>query len=160
MLQNHCEFTADYPALLRDLNDPLKLQSAERIIQFPFAVPVVEEKTEEELNKVAERRKEQGRKLQEMAAKARMDKVTFFLRSCGAMLNVTQLNKKEEDLQYLLNLREGRATDSKREWTVSSLSFPAVISSISTACHHIRFGRRLAGSSRVQQQGKHDSPVT
>jgi hypothetical protein len=35
---------------------------------------VTEEKTEEELLKIAEKRKEQGRKLQEMAAKTREEK--------------------------------------------------------------------------------------
>lgn len=75
MLQNFCEFAPDYQALLRGLKDPLNLRASERIIQFPFVVPVTEEKTEEELARIAERKKEQGRKLQEMAAKSRMEKV-------------------------------------------------------------------------------------
>jgi actin-related protein 5 len=44
-------------------------------VQFPFSVPVAEEKTEEDIARLAERRREQGRKLQEMAAKAREEKV-------------------------------------------------------------------------------------
>ena len=44
-------------------------------MQFPFALPVVEEKTEEELAKIAEKRREQGKKLQEMAAEKRKEKV-------------------------------------------------------------------------------------
>lgn len=75
MLQNLCSFSPDYPALLRDLKDPLKLRAAEHIVQFPFTVPVQEEKTEEELARIAERKREQGRKLQEMAARSRMEKV-------------------------------------------------------------------------------------
>ena len=75
MLQKFCEFATDYPAQLRTLKDPVNMQSAARIIQFPFAQPVVEEKTEEELARMAEKRKEQGRKLQEMAAKSRQEKV-------------------------------------------------------------------------------------
>lgn len=75
MLQNFCEFAIDYPALLRELKDPLKLRASERIVQFPFILPVIEEKTEEELARIAERKKEQGRKLQEIAAKSRMEKV-------------------------------------------------------------------------------------
>lgn len=77
MLHNFCEFAADYPALLRQLKDPLKLRASERIIQFPFALPITEEKTEEELAKIVEKRKEQGRKLQEIAAKTRLEKVHF-----------------------------------------------------------------------------------
>ena len=75
MLHNFCEFAADYPLLLRTFRDPLKIRESDRIIQFPFSIPIVEEKTEEELARIAERRKEQGRKLQEMAAKTRSEKV-------------------------------------------------------------------------------------
>jgi len=40
-------------------------------------MPVVEEKTEEELARIAERKREQGKKLQEMAANKRMEKVSY-----------------------------------------------------------------------------------
>lgn len=75
MLQNFCEFATDYTALLRKLKDPLNMRSVGQIIQFPFVQPVTEEKTEEELVRIAEKRKELGRKLQEMAATKRMEKV-------------------------------------------------------------------------------------
>lgn len=75
MLQNFCEFSTDYLGQLRTLKDPLQLQKIERIIQFPFILPTFEEKSEEELARLAEKRKEQGRKLQELAAKTRMEKV-------------------------------------------------------------------------------------
>jgi actin-related protein 5 len=77
MLHNFCSFATDYPAVLRSLKIPANIRAAERIIQFPFAIPVVEEKTEEELTRIAEKRKEQGKKLQELAAKSRMEKVSF-----------------------------------------------------------------------------------
>ncbi|KIK96872.1 hypothetical protein PAXRUDRAFT_137497 [Paxillus rubicundulus Ve08.2h10] len=100
MLHNFCGFATDYPSTLRSLKIPANLRASERIIQFPFALPVVDEKTEEELARIAEKRKEQGKKLQEMAAKNRTEK----------------LLQKENDLQYLLNLKEGRS-ENKREWT-------------------------------------------
>ncbi|TFK47935.1 actin-like protein Arp5p [Heliocybe sulcata] len=100
MLQNLCEFATDYPALLRKLKDPLELRAVERIVQFPFSVPVAEEKTEEELARIAEKRKEQGRKLQEMAARNRLEK----------------LAQKEVDLQELIALRERREQQTKKEW--------------------------------------------
>ncbi|KAG9310323.1 hypothetical protein JVU11DRAFT_9447 [Chiua virens] len=98
MLHNFCEFATDYSVTLRSLKIPSNLRASERIIQFPFTLPVVEEKTEEELARIAEKRKEQGKKLQEIAAKNRMEKLT----------------QKETDLQYLLNLKEGRS-ENKRE---------------------------------------------
>ncbi|KAG6331984.1 hypothetical protein ID866_7104 [Astraeus odoratus] len=99
MLRTFCEFSPDYQETLRSLRDPNALRAAERVVQFPYTVPVTDEKTEEELVRIAERRKEQGKKLQEIAAKNRMEK----------------LLQKENDLQYLLNLRESRS-DNKREW--------------------------------------------
>ncbi|KAJ3556891.1 hypothetical protein NM688_g1772 [Phlebia brevispora] len=103
ILQNLCEFSADYPALLRKLKDPAELRACEKIIQFPFATPTVEEKSEEELARIAERRREQGRRLQEMAAKARMEKLT----------------QKENDLQYLTALRERREEENKKDWAAT-----------------------------------------
>lgn len=79
MLRNFCDVSTDYAVLLKSLKDPLKLRASETIIQFPFALHAAEEKTEEELARIAEKRKEQGRKLQELAAKTRMEKV---MRSC------------------------------------------------------------------------------
>jgi hypothetical protein len=65
----------DYTTLLRNLCDPLQLRAAERIIQFPFVLPAADERTEEEFARAAEKRREQGKKLQEMASKARLEKV-------------------------------------------------------------------------------------
>lgn len=67
----------DYAALLRNLRDPLQLRAVERIIQFPFVLPATDERTEEEIARAAEKRREQGKKLQEIAAKARLEKVQF-----------------------------------------------------------------------------------
>ncbi|GJE94232.1 actin-like protein Arp5 [Phanerochaete sordida] len=101
LFQNLCEFAVDYTGLLRTMKDPMQMRLHEKVIQFPFAAPTTEEKTEEELQKIAERRREQGRKLQELAAKAREEK----------------FQQKEADLQYLTNLREKREEESKKEWT-------------------------------------------
>jgi actin-related protein 5 len=77
MLHNFCEFAIDYPVLLRTFNDPVKLNAASRIVQFPFTPPILEDKTDEELARIAERKREQGRKLQETAAKMRIEKVSI-----------------------------------------------------------------------------------
>jgi actin-related protein 5 len=65
----------DYTALLRRLRDPKQLRAVERVIQFPFVLPPADERTEEEIARAAEKRREQGKKLQELAAKARLEKV-------------------------------------------------------------------------------------
>lgn len=78
MLQTFCEFSPDYPSNLRNMKDPLNIRLSERIIQFPFAQPIIDDKTEEEVARLAEKRKEQGRKLQEIAARSRQEKVSFY----------------------------------------------------------------------------------
>lgn len=83
MLQNFCEFSSDYPALLRSLRNPNTLTRSGKIIQFPFSQPAVDEKTEEEQARLTERRREQGKRLQEMAAKARIEKVSASNPSVG-----------------------------------------------------------------------------
>lgn len=86
MLHNFCEVATDFPGLLRKLQDPLNMRSSEIVVQFPFVLPVTEEKTEEELARISEKRKEQGRKLQEMAAKTRLEKVRVVLKSIRSYL--------------------------------------------------------------------------
>ncbi|KAJ1737909.1 Nuclear actin-protein involved in chromatin remodeling [Coemansia sp. Benny D160-2] len=61
-------------------------------VQFPFPMPNLDERTEEEIQRAAERRKEQGKKLQEMAAKKRQDK----------------LEKRAEELGELVELRDSK----------------------------------------------------
>ncbi|KAG7090680.1 hypothetical protein E1B28_009778 [Marasmius oreades] len=100
MLRNFCEVSEDYTALIRTFKDPNALRASEKIIQFPFTVPVTDERTEEELARASEKRKEQGRKLQELAAKTRMEK----------------LAQKEIDYQYLLDIKESRGDLGKRDW--------------------------------------------
>ena len=54
----------------------MQLRAHELIVQFPFTAPTGEsEKTEEELARLAERRRMQGKKLQEIAAAKRAEKV-------------------------------------------------------------------------------------
>jgi actin-related protein 5 len=60
------------------------------IIQYPFTEQIVVEKSAEELARIAERKKESGRRLQEQAAKMRLEK----------------LMKKESDLEYYQKIHE------------------------------------------------------
>ncbi|KAH9487234.1 Actin-like protein arp5 [Psilocybe cubensis] len=100
MLHNFCEVATDFPALLQKLRDPLNMTQSGVIVQFPFFLPIFDEKTEEEMHLAAKKRREQGWRLQEIAAKARAEK----------------LLRKENDLQFLTNLKESKATETKKEW--------------------------------------------
>lgn len=70
------------------------------IVQYPFTEQVVIEKSAEELARIAERKKESGRRLQEQAAKMRLEK----------------LIKKEQELDYFQSLhRQYKEATTKKE---------------------------------------------
>jgi hypothetical protein len=95
---------------------------ADRIVQFPFVAPVgplirflkhkhncpfpqnETEKTEEELARQAEKKREAGRRLQEMAAQKRLEK----------------LLQKENDLEELQSLKDWKFREKKADFGVSS----------------------------------------
>jgi actin-related protein 5 len=85
----HCYISRDYDAELSHYLDWSGLE-AERdiIIQYPYTEHIVPEKSAEELARIAERKKESGRRLQEQAAKMRLDK----------------LIKKEQEMEYYKQL--------------------------------------------------------
>ncbi|MCJ1243166.1 Nuclear actin-protein involved in chromatin remodeling [Trapelia coarctata] len=96
MVREHCYISQDYDNEMRHYLDWTGLEDRDHLIQYPFTEHVVVEKTEEELAKVAERKKESGRRLQEQAAKMRLDKLV----------------RKEQELDYYkdLQLRVNEAT--------------------------------------------------
>ncbi|KAF8680469.1 Actin-like ATPase protein [Rhizoctonia solani] len=100
ILHKLCEVAPDYNEKLRELADPEKMQEADRIVQFPYVAPNETEKTEEELARQAEKKREAGRRLQEMATQKRLEK----------------LAQKEKDLEDLQALREWKFKEKKSDF--------------------------------------------
>lgn len=75
LVKDHCYVSGDYKDEISAYLKPDVLEEKDRVIQFPFTETVKVEKSQEELDKIAEKRKESGRRLQEQAAKARLEKV-------------------------------------------------------------------------------------
>ncbi|KAF3939662.1 Actin-5C [Dactylella cylindrospora] len=75
LLLEHCYVSTEYKAEMAGYLEMGSLDERDRVIQFPFTEVIKEQKTEEELARIAERRKESGRRLQEQAAKMRLEKV-------------------------------------------------------------------------------------
>ncbi|KAK5814911.1 chromatin remodeling complex subunit [Linnemannia elongata] len=101
LLINHCYVAKDYLGELVSYEDPEVFKTKDRVIQFPFTAPVIEEKSEEEQARLAAKRKEQGRRLQEQAAKARLEK----------------LIQREQELEQYNGLKNSKTTLKKAEWT-------------------------------------------
>lgn len=99
MVKDHCYLSKDYDNELATYLDWPGLEDRERIIQYPYTEEVIVQKTEEELAKVAERKKESGRRLQAQAAKMRLER----------------LMKKEQDLEYYKDVQRRLVDQNKKE---------------------------------------------
>ncbi|KAM4056746.1 actin domain-containing protein [Hirsutella rhossiliensis] len=99
MIRDHFYVSKDYDDEIRGYLDWTGLEDRDVVIQYPYTEEVIVQKTEEELNRIAERKKESGRRLQEQAAKMRLEK----------------LIKKEQDLEYYKNLQNRIADETKKE---------------------------------------------
>ncbi|EPS44358.1 hypothetical protein H072_1662 [Dactylellina haptotyla CBS 200.50] len=101
LVQDHCYVAQDYKAEMSGYLEMGTLEERDRVIQFPYTEIVKEQKTEEELAKIAERRKESGRRLQEQAAKMRLEK----------------LKKKDEELTYYQHILEKGKNETKKNYS-------------------------------------------
>lgn len=99
LVREHCYVSRDYDSELSKYLDWSGLEDRDHIIQYPYTEEVVVQKSEEELAKAAEKRKESGRRLQEQAAKMRLEKLV----------------RKEQELDYYRALQERLASESKKE---------------------------------------------
>ena len=88
-IKHYCYLATDYA---KESSTYLEWSGLEEerdiLIQYPFTEQVVVEKSAEDLARIAERKKESGRRLQEQAAKMRLEKLV----------------KKEQELEYFQNL--------------------------------------------------------
>ncbi|KAL2407916.1 Actin-like protein arp5 [Exophiala dermatitidis] len=84
-IKQYCYLSRDFSSEISTYLDWTGLEEErDIIIQYPYTEQVVVEKSAEELARIAERKKESGRRLQEQAAKMRLEK----------------LIRKEQELEY------------------------------------------------------------
>ncbi|QBM86729.1 actin-related protein 5 [Metschnikowia aff. pulcherrima] len=100
IIQDHGYVAKDYASELSTILDMEVLEKKDVVIQVPVEIaPKRAEKSEEELARQAEKRKEQGKRLQEQAQKKRVE----------------NLIQKEKEREYYTSLRETITTLSKSE---------------------------------------------
>ncbi|KAI5288846.1 Nuclear actin-protein involved in chromatin remodeling [Ascosphaera aggregata] len=99
MVQQHCYVSRNYEEELKGYLHWDGLEKRDRVIQYPYTEPIVIEKSAEELARIAERKRESGRRLQEQAAKMRLEK----------------LLKKEQELEYYKDLQSSLPGRTKKD---------------------------------------------
>ncbi|KAL8956844.1 MAG: hypothetical protein Q9193_005735 [Seirophora villosa] len=99
MIREHCYISTNFHPEIGTFLDWSGLEDRDHVIQYPFTEQVIVEKSEEELMRIAERKKESGRRLQEQAAKMRLEK----------------LIRKEQTLEYYKDLQQRLTDQTKKE---------------------------------------------
>jgi actin-related protein 5 len=99
MIRDHCYVSKDYDQELSTYLDWTGLEDRDHVLQYPYTEEVIIQKSEEELARIAAKRQESGRRLQEQAAKTRLEK----------------LIRKEQELDYYRDLQGKLGTESKKE---------------------------------------------
>ncbi|KAF7559073.1 hypothetical protein G7046_g5083 [Stylonectria norvegica] len=99
MLRDYGYVAQSYDNEVQHYLDWTGLEDRDIVMQYPFTEEVIIQKSEEELARIAERKKESGRRLQEQAAKMRLEK----------------LIKKEEDLEYYKDVQRRIVDQTKKE---------------------------------------------
>ena len=90
LIRQHCYVSQDYDNEAMKMLEWTGLEERDHMVQLPYQEKEVVQKTEEELRIAEERRKESGRRLQEQAAKMRLEK----------------LIRKEQELEYFKDLQD------------------------------------------------------
>ncbi|KAK3049384.1 Actin-related protein 5 [Extremus antarcticus] len=90
LVRAHCYVSTDYESEALRMLDWTGLEDRDCMVQLPFQEKEVVQKTEEEIRRAEEKRKEGGRRLQEQAAKMRLEKLV----------------RKEQELEYFKQLQE------------------------------------------------------
>ncbi len=99
MVREHCCVSQDFGSEIGRYLDWEGLEERDRVIQYPFVEVVEMQKSQEELDRAAEKRKESGRRLQEQAAKMRLERLV----------------RKEQELDYYRDLQSRLADQTKKE---------------------------------------------
>lgn len=99
MLREHCYISQQFDNDMKTFLDWTGLENRDHVIQYPFTEHFVAEKSEEELARIAERKRQGGIRLQEQAAKMRLEKLV----------------RKEQEVEYFKSLQERLVGQTKKE---------------------------------------------
>lgn len=99
MVREHCYVSQNFDREMKTFLDWTGLEDRDHVVQYPFTEHVVVEKSEEELARIAERKRLGGIRLQEQAARMRLEKLV----------------KKEQELEYYKDLQQRLERQTKKE---------------------------------------------
>ena len=102
MMESLCYVSPDYDDDIRSLSVPDNLAKMDKVVQLPFVQPERQEKSQEELDKIAERKRAAGQRLIEQTRVMRQEKA----------------EQNENDLKYYTLLKEWKEKESHDDYLV------------------------------------------
>ncbi len=99
LVRQHCYTSQNFNQEMGNFLQLDGLEDRDHVIQYPFTEHLIVEKSQEELDRIAERKREGGRRLQEQAAKMRLEKLV----------------QKEQELEYYQELQQRLVGQTKKE---------------------------------------------
>lgn len=115
MLEDLCYVSSDYSTELSSFHDPEVLASVDRVVQLPFVSPERKEKTQEELERIAERKKAASERLVEQTRLMRQEKAEQNENDLEYYTQVKKWKDKETQQEYLTRL-ESEGFESEQEF--------------------------------------------
>ncbi|KAG0784336.1 hypothetical protein G6F57_012168 [Rhizopus arrhizus] len=111
LVRTHAFVAKDYQETLKRIEDRKTFQEIDRIIQFPFTAPIIEEKSAEELARQAAKKEENAKRLRESAARSRLEKLVAREQQYEAFTNLKEAKGKVKKVDWLAQLKESGFKD-------------------------------------------------
>ncbi|CAO3614941.1 unnamed protein product [Mucor hiemalis] len=111
LVNTHAFVAKDYQANLKAIENRDTFAEIDRIIQFPFTAPVIEEKTAEELARQAAKREENSKRLREAAVKSRLEKLVAREQQYEAFTNLKAVKGSIKKTEWIAQLKEAGFKD-------------------------------------------------
>lgn len=122
MLEELCYTSSDYDTELRSFADPDVVARVDRVVQLPYSAPERKEKTQEELEKAAERKRAAGQRLMEQTRLMRQERAQRNENDLKYYTILREWKEKEDAGAYLQRLEsEGFDTEQEFERTFKRL---------------------------------------
>ncbi|CAO3678210.1 unnamed protein product [Rhizopus stolonifer] len=106
LVHTHAFIPKDYQQTLKKIENKETFQQIDRIIQFPFTAPIIEEKSAEELARQAAKREENSKRLRESAARSRLEKLIVREEQYEAFTSMKESKGKVKKADWLAQLKE------------------------------------------------------
>ncbi|KAJ2183205.1 Nuclear actin-protein involved in chromatin remodeling [Coemansia sp. RSA 551] len=122
LIQHYAYVAEDYEKELSCYLTADNLSHKDITVQFPFPMPSVDERTEEDIQRATERRREQAKKMQEVSAKKRQEKVELRAKELEGFSEIRDSKDELDADEFAARLKEAGFKDERDlEDTIASV---------------------------------------